>query len=112
MKAFNYRQVTPTEEAPGVAMHTVISARDGAPRFAMRVFAIQPDASTPFHSHWWEHEVYVVSGQGVVRTEQGDRPLASEDVVYVSPEEKHCFVNTGAEPLRFVCVIPNLESHQ
>ena len=112
MKAFNYRQVNPTEEAPGVAMHTVISPEEGAPRFTMRVFMVQPHASTPFHSHWWEHEVYVVAGRGLVRTEQGDHPIQAEDVVFVSPEEQHCFINTGTEPLRFVCVIPNLEGHQ
>jgi len=92
-------------------MHTVISAKDGAPRFTMRVFTIQSNCSTPYHAHWWEHEVYVISGQGLVHTEQGDHPMQAEDVVYVSPEEKHCFVNSGREPLCFVCVIPNLEAH-
>jgi len=27
-------------------------------------------------------------------------------VVFVAPNEDHCFINTGSGPLRFICVIP------
>lgn len=107
MKVRSYRDVEPTTEIPGVALHAVISAADGAPRFAMRVFEVQPGASTPFHSHWWEHEVFILSGQGKVRGKDGERDLAPNDAVFVPGDEEHCFMNTGSEVLRFVCCIPN-----
>lgn len=107
MKVQSYRDVEPSTEIPGVSLHTVISAADGAPRFSMRVFEVQPGASTPFHSHWWEHEVFIVSGQGKVRGSDGERGLAPNDAVFVAGDEEHCFVNTGSEVLRFICCIPH-----
>ncbi len=106
MKIRHYRQVDAEQEAPGVAMRTVIGARDGAPHFAMRVFDVQPNASTPLHKHHWEHEVLIVSGQGVVKMADGEREIGAEDVVYVAPGEPHSFANTGSGTLRFVCCIP------
>ena len=72
----------------------------------MRVFEVEPGSSTPFHSHSWEHEVFVLSGQGVVIGEEGETPISSGSVVFVAPNEQHCFANNGNEPLRFICVIP------
>ena len=72
----DFREVAanPSGEAEGVAMRWVIAKNDGAPNFAMRVVEVQPGGSTPHHQHEWEHEVFVIEGQGVVRGSQGDRP--------------------------------------
>ena len=106
MKVSNYLDTKPVQELPGVAKRDVITADDGAPRFCMRVFELEPGSSTPSHSHWWEHEVFVLSGRGVVVGEQGETPIAKDSVVFVAPDEHHCFVNKGNETLRFICVIP------
>ena len=105
----NYYDVAASEEAPGVDMRVVIGAKENAPNFVMRVFDVKPGSSTPYHSHNWEHEVYVLSGHGTVRGESSETPLETGSVVYVAPEEQHCFSNTGDEPLRFVCVIPRTD---
>ena len=104
----NYRQVTPEPalEAPGVTVRWVISEKDGAPNFAMRVFEVEPGAASPFHSHSWEHEVYILDGKGYVRDKDGQKPFQEGDVIFVAPEEKHQFVNDGDSVLRFICVIP------
>lgn len=106
MKVQNYRQVEGKEQAPGVVMRIVAGPDDGAPNFVMRVFEIQPKNSTPYHSHAWEHEVFMLSGQGMVRSEDTERQLAEGDVVLVLPDEQHSFVNTGDEVLRIICVVP------
>ena len=106
MKVSNYRDSTPIEEVKGVFRSEVITGDDGAPLFCMRVFDVEPGSSTPSHSHPWEHEVFVLSGKGVVAGEQGATPIAKESVVFVGPDEPHCFVNTGNEALRFICVVP------
>ncbi len=98
--------VEPNTDMPGVLKRELITAADGAPRFALRVFEVAPGESTPSHSHWWEHEVYVLSGRGMVLGDQGTMPIVSDNAVFISPEEHHCFVNTGSEPLRFICCIP------
>ena len=102
MKVSDYRKTEPTEEVPGSIKREVITAEDGAPNFAMRVIEIQPGSTTPSHSHPWEHEVFILSGQGVVKGEQGESQIEKDSVIFVAPDEKHCFVNKGNEPLRFV----------
>ena len=104
----DYRQVTPEEfkEAPGVTVRWVISEKDGAPNFAMRVFEVELGAASPFHTHPWEHEVFILAGRGHVRAEDGEMPFQEGSVLFVAPEEKHQFVNDGDTPLRFICVVP------
>jgi len=95
------------EEAPGVSVRWVISDKDGAPNFAMRVFDVAPGASTPYHQHPWEHEVFILQGQGVVKGEKQNRPFSEHFVVYIAPNEMHQFVNQGEGVLRFLCLIPH-----
>ncbi len=106
MKVSSYRDREPVEEVKGVSRRDVITADDGAPLFTMRVFEVGPGSSTPSHSHLWEHEIFILSGKGVVVGEQGATPIGKESVIFVPPAETHCFVNTSNEPLRFICVIP------
>ena len=106
MKVTSYRDKEPVEEVKGVFRRDVITADDGAPLFTMRVFEVEPGSSTPSHSHEWEHEVFILSGKGVLAGEQGAMPINKEGIIFVAPHEPHCFVNTGNEPLRFICVIP------
>jgi quercetin dioxygenase-like cupin family protein len=107
MKVCHYRDVPPDTEIPGVALRPVISAEDGAPHFSMRVFEVQPGRSTPFHSHWWEHEVFILAGRGKLRGNDREWDLAPDHAVYVPGDEEHCFVNTGSDVLRFICCIPH-----
>ena len=106
MKVSKYLDAEPVPELPGVVKREVINADDGAPHFCMRVFEVEPGSSTPSHSHGWEHEVFVLSGRGVVVGEQGETEIAKDSVVFVPPGEHHCFKNNGNEILRFICVIP------
>ncbi|MFQ6121687.1 MAG: cupin domain-containing protein [Dehalococcoidales bacterium] len=108
IKVCNYSEVKPIQELPGVTKREVINADDGAPNFCMRVFEVEPGSSTPSHSHSWEHEVYILSGRGVVIGEQEETQIAAGSVVFVPPNEHHCFANNSNEPLRFICLIPLL----
>jgi quercetin dioxygenase-like cupin family protein len=106
VKIQNYRQVEGREGPPGVVMRVVAGPADGAPTFAMRVFEIQPGSATTDHSHAWEHEVFVVSGRGVVRSDDKERQLNEGDAVMVLPNEPHCFANNSDDMLRLICVVP------
>ena len=106
MKVRDYLETEAIEDAPGVLHRVVIGDNDGAPRFIMRVFEVEPGSSTPFHSHWWEHEVFVLTGEGVVRGGEKEETIGEGTVVFVAPNEEHCFTNTGNNALRFICVIP------
>lgn len=106
MKVSKYLDTEPIPELPGVVKREVINADDGAPNYCMRVFEVAPGSSTPLHTHAWEHEVYVLSGKGVAVGKEGETPISRDSVVFVPPEEMHCFKNNGDKVLRFICVIP------
>jgi quercetin dioxygenase-like cupin family protein len=106
MKIRNYRQVDGISAAPGVTMRVVAGTAEGAPTFVMRVFEVQPGSATPFHAHAWEHEVYVLTGKGVVRSGGRETALAEGDAVTVLPNEQHSFLNAGKDMFRMICVVP------
>ena len=102
----------PAEGIEGVTVRWVIAKGDGAPHFAMRVFDVQPGSASPYHNHWWEHEVYVLDGQGVAvhgdASSHGETPVAAGSVILVEGDEMHQFRNTGEGVLRFICLIPHM----
>jgi len=101
--------VTYSGDAVGVEMRPLITEREGAPTFAMRVFTLDADGHTPYHAHTWEHEVYILKGTGSVRGSGGERALRPGDSVYVKPQEDHQF-RAGAEGLQFICCVPHNKS--
>ncbi len=90
----------------GVTLRWVLDDKDGAPHFALRIIEVQPGCSTPHHTHWWEHEVFVLTGEGVAVEKDKETPIAHGTTLLVEGDEIHCFRNTGAEVLRFICLIP------
>ena len=105
----SYLDTKPVQEVPGVVKREVICADRGAPNFCMRVFDAEPGSSTPSHEHPWEHEVFVLSGRGVVVGEQGETEIAKDSVIFIPSNEHHCIHNNGDEILRFICVIPIID---
>ena len=106
MKVSNYLSAKPVQELPGVVKREVINADDGAPNFCMRVFEVEPGSSTPSHSHAWEHEIYVLEGQGNAVSEQEETPVSKDSVIFIPPNEHHCIVNNGNGIMKIICVIP------
>jgi quercetin dioxygenase-like cupin family protein len=95
------------EGARGVQMRCLIGEEDRAPNFTMRQFEVAPGGHTPKHAHNYEHEVFVLEGAGVVLEGDVESPLRAGTVVYVPANQVHQFRNTGAAPLKFLCLIPN-----
>jgi quercetin dioxygenase-like cupin family protein len=94
------------KDTKGVKKRVLISETDGAPNFIMRRFTIEPGGHTPYHTHSWEHEIYVLSGTGEVHLGESRHKLSAGTVVLVLPDEAHNFENTGNGPLDFLCSIP------
>ncbi len=110
MKVVRSSEVAPQavgeEGAKGATVRWLISRREGAPHFAMRVFEVEPGGSTPLHQHAWEHEVYILEGRAEVVADAGPTAVSQGDAVLVLPEERHQFRNTGDSTARFICMIP------
>lgn len=96
------------KDAEGVSMKILLGQDQGAFNFVMRVFELAPGGHTAYHTHPWQHEVYVLQGTGAVRKEGKDYDLTQGSVVLVKPDEPHQFLNKGKEPFRFICVVPSV----
>jgi len=111
MKVVHYEQIESSpvamEGAVGCRIRCLVGEPDGAPSFSMRQFEVAPGGHTPQHTHAYEHEVFVLEGSGEVLQEGRPQPLRPGMVVYVAPGEAHQFRNTGAGPLKFICLIPH-----
>jgi quercetin dioxygenase-like cupin family protein len=99
-------QAMEMEGARGVTMRVLIGAEQGAPTFVMRMFEVAPGGHTPMHAHDWEHEVFILDGEGELAAPDKRLPLRPGVAAMVAPGETHQFVNTGGSTLRFLCVIP------
>ena len=111
MKVVHYEQIEAAavglEGAAGCLIRCLIGPEDEAPSFSMRQFEIAPQGYTPQHCHAHEHEVFVLEGDGVVFEGNQQHKFKAGDVIFVEPNEVHQFRNTGASPMRFLCLIPN-----
>lgn len=93
------------EGVKGASMAVMVGRSDGAPNFALRSFRVEPGGHTPRHSHDFEHEVYVVAGEGTVLLGDTEHAIKAGDVIYVQAEQEHQF-KSGASDLRFLCMVP------
>ena len=99
------REVT-TDGAEEVTIRWLVSKRDGAPHFQMRLFEVGPGGRTPLHEHEWEHEVYILEGSGTLVFEGEEHPFEKGFFAFVPAGREHSFVNTGEGKLSFICVVP------
>ena len=92
--------------AEGVTVRWLISGEDGAENFHLRLFTVAGAGKTPLHVHAWEHEVYILEGQGALIYGGAEHPFSAGDVIFVPPEAEHTFINTGTTNLEFLCIVP------
>jgi len=116
MKVNHYEEVesqaVEMEGAVGCQVRWLVGESDGAPTFAMRQFEVAAGGHTPKHSHPYEHEVFVLEGDGVVLEDDVEHPLKTGDVIFVKPNEVHQFRNTSDRPMKFLCMVPTSATGQ
>lgn len=93
-------------DARDVTIRWLISEKDGAPHFAMRYFEVQPGGYTPYHKHSWEHEVFLLKGEGNLVGEGETHIIKEGDAIFVPGEENHQFKNASDETMTFLCMVP------
>jgi quercetin dioxygenase-like cupin family protein len=109
-KVCHYTQVPAEivgEQAPGASMRWLIDdTHDGAPVYALRMVERAPGGGSPHRSQPYEHENFVVEGQGKVLMDGTWHPLAPGDIVFVPPNTVHQYANAGESTFKFLCGIP------
>ncbi len=110
MKIVHYSEVpaeNPGGDTEGVTIRWLISDADGAPNYFMRVFEVNPGGYSPLYRHPWEHEIYILSGEGELVGEDGGRPVRPGTAIFIPAGELHQLKNAGDQLLRFICTIPS-----
>lgn len=111
MKVFHYSEVKAEEAreegASKLKVRWLITLDIGAPNFAMRLFEMEPGGNSPLHTHPWEHEVFILEGEGIVIGTNGERRFKPGDVVFIPANEKHQFKNDGNKTVKFLCLVPH-----
>lgn len=109
MKVFRYEDIRAEDANEGASklkVRWLITKETGAENFAMRLFEVEPGGYSPLHSHPWEHEAYILEGEGIVVSEDRKTEFRMGNVIFVAPNEKHQFKNIGEKTLKFLCIIP------
>ena len=111
MKILHYTEETPRSfdggPVKGVAGRVAVGKADGADRFCMRVFEVDPGGFTPRDVHEWEHEIFFHSGRGEVLRDGQWTPVESGHVAFIPGNEEHQIRNPGEDTLVFACLIPS-----
>jgi len=109
MKIFHYQDIKAKDANEGASklrVRWLIAKEIGAENFAMRLFEMEPGGYSPFHNHPWEHEVFILEGEGLVVDEERERKFRTGDAIFIPPNEKHQFKNKGEKTVKFLCVVP------
>jgi len=111
MKIMHYSEPEPvlmeSDVVKGVSGRVVIGKSDGAENFCMRVFEMAEGGFSPRHSHEWEHEIFVHSGEGEVYNNGEWSKISKGFTLFIPGNEEHQMRNTGNEPFVFACLIPS-----
>ncbi len=103
MKHIHYLDEQPekvdTDGAKGVVIRHLISEKDGAPNFNMRVLSIEAGGESPNHSHPWEHEFFILSGSGIGVVDNKETHIGRGDAIFVPAGVQHCMRATEAMEL-------------
>ena len=94
------------DKVRNVEKRVLVGPAQQAPNFSMRKFTVGAGGCSPYHTHPWEHEVYVLTGEGEVRFADGSQAVTPGDFAFVPPNDEHQFVNKGDGVFEFLCMVP------
>ena len=92
--------------AKNTTIRWLIAEPEGAPNFYMRLFEIEPGGNTPHHSHEWEHEIFILDGEGKLVGDRTALKVKSGDAVFIPGGETHHLENKGVDIMKMLCLIP------
>jgi quercetin dioxygenase-like cupin family protein len=98
------------EGAEKVKMRWLISKEMGAENFAMRHIEIEPQGYSPLHSHPWEHEIFILEGEGAVTNGKEEKKVKEGDFIFIPSNETHQTRNISQKTMKLLCMIPYKET--
>ena len=98
------------EGACNVRVRYLIDKRKDSNHFSLRLHTVEKNGHTPLDQHEYEHQVYILRGQGFLKEEKSGpalRDLREGDSIFIPSNAVHQFMNERDEPLVFLCVKGN-----
>jgi len=100
----NVREYEITEKgAKGVKVKYLLHKGVGAKKLQFRLFTIDVGGYTPLERHAHEHEVFILRGKALIKSEEQKIIAKQGSAIFISSNEKHQFKNIGSKPLEFLC---------
>ena len=106
MKIVSYKDLEAQEVKGSSRLKIKWLNTEGSSNFAVRHCEIGSGGYSPHHSHAWEHEIFVLEGNGVVLGDKETKSIKTGDSVSISVNEIHQITNNSKKPLRILCIIP------
>lgn len=106
MRVISYGEVEAKEVEGSSKLKIRWLNNEGSKTFAVRHIEIEPNGYSPYHSHPWEHEIFVLEGSGTTVGEKGGQSISVGDLISIPGEEIHQIKNTGKSTLKILCMIP------
>lgn len=100
----HYNQVEKIEMDGGAGIRWLITHRDGAENFSMRLIDVPAGKETPSHSHDYEHEIFVIEGNGNVTLGDRELEIGEGDFIFIPPNIFHRIRSKNG--MRIICVVP------
>jgi len=107
MYVTNIKNTKELKTPSGKSIWWLLPKEIGTPNFEMRYFEVRKGIESKEEKHPFEHEVFVVKGEGIIKSEGTETKVKPGDAVFIAPNEPHQFLNLKESPLGFICVIPN-----
>lgn len=98
-------------DARNVMVKYLIDERHDSTRFSLRLYSVNKGGKTPLDRHNYEHHVYVLNGEGVLKhkadTSTTQDAVKQGDAIFIPSNAIHQFINNEDGPLVFLCVKGN-----
>ncbi|MCY0851980.1 cupin domain-containing protein [Thermoplasma acidophilum] len=88
----------------GATIRWLITHRDGAENYSMRLITVKKGKSTPHHHHDYEHEIFIISGRVRVQLDGKMYVAKADDFIFIPPNVEHGM--DAEEDTRMICVVP------
>ena len=106
MRIISYKEVEAKEAEGSRKLKIRWLNNEGSRNFAVRHIEIEPNGYSPYHSHPWEHEIFVLEGNGSAVGDKVAESISVGDLISVPAGETHQIRNTGKSTLKILCMIP------
>ena len=90
------------EDEENIEKKLLIGEKDGATNFEMKLFTIGPNGYSEHHTHDWDHEIFILNGEGILKSKNKDYNISQGDCIYIKPKEEHQIQNPYDKDLKYI----------